>query len=279
MNPFVLLAQEASAADPSAFAQVMAWVTACFSACVAAFHSSAGRLIPATFLGGLGIWMLLPGPSRWAKILGGMSAMLAACLAISVLPPMGVNVESVVFWILASVTLAAAVAMITSPSPVYSAIWFGLVLLGVGGLFLLNGAQFLGVATVAVYAGAIVVTFLFVLMLAQPEGHSFYDRISWGKLPSLLSAFAGVCVAMLLLWAVHESDLAALDSSVADRAILADEHVAGLGGQLFTRHLVGVQLAGTLLLAALVGAVAMASHGSTHRDGQKNAHRERGTVA
>ncbi len=53
-------------------------------------------------------------------------------------------------------------------------------LLGTAGLFLFQGAQFLSIATVAVYAGAIVVTFLFVLMLAQPEGHAFYDRIGWG---------------------------------------------------------------------------------------------------
>ena len=58
-------------------------------------------------------------------------------------------------------------------------------LLGTAALFLLQGAQFLGIATVAVYAGAIVVTFLFVLMLAQPEGHAFYDRISWGFTPRL----------------------------------------------------------------------------------------------
>ena len=52
-------------------------------------------------------------------------------------------------------------------------------LLGTAGLFLFQGAQFLGVATIVVYAGAILVTFLFVLMLAQPEGHAFYDRVSW----------------------------------------------------------------------------------------------------
>ncbi len=46
-------------------------------------------------------------------------------------------------------------------------------------LFLYDGAQFLGVATIVVYAGAILVTFLFVLMLAQPEGQAAYDRVSW----------------------------------------------------------------------------------------------------
>ena len=75
-----------------------------------------------------------------------------------------------VFLILAAVTVISAVGAITFRNPVYCAIWFGLSLLGVAGLFFFAGAQFLAVATVVVYAGAILVTFLFVLMLAQPEG-------------------------------------------------------------------------------------------------------------
>src|SRR5213076_1345606 len=82
--------------------------------------------------------------------------------------------EQAVFWLLSLITIAAAVAMVTSRAPIYSAIWFAVSLLGTAGLFFQSGAQFLGVATVVVYAGAIVVTFLFVIMLAQPEGHSPY---------------------------------------------------------------------------------------------------------
>ena len=107
-------------------------------------------------------------------------------------------VDQGVFWLLALITLAGAVATITSQSPVYSAIWFAMSLLGTAGLFFFNGAQFLGVATVVVYAGAIVVTFLFVIMLAQPEGHSAYDRITWGGLSKLLAIVtAGLLVGIV----------------------------------------------------------------------------------
>ena len=64
----------------------------------------------------------------------------------------------------------------------YCAVWFALSLLGTAGLFLFQGAQFLAVATIVVYAGAILVTFLFVLMLAQPNGRAYYDRVSWEPL-------------------------------------------------------------------------------------------------
>jgi hypothetical protein len=71
---------------------------------------------------------------------------------------------------------------------VYAAIWFALALAGVAGVLLVLGAQFLGVATIVVYAGAILVMFLFVLMLAQPAGLAPYDRVSSEP---LLSALAG----------------------------------------------------------------------------------------
>ncbi len=168
-----------------------------------------------------------------------------------------------VFYLLAAITVLAAVATVTFRNPVYSAIWFGLSLLGTAGLFLFQGAQFLGVATVVVYAGAILVTFLFVLMLAQPEGHSFYDRISWG---GKLSALTGAVMVGLLTLSVtsvfqHNPTSAPTASRIApaelSQEILADQHMAHLGAQLFSTQLVAVEVAGTLLLVALVGTVAI----------------------
>ncbi|MEM7312116.1 MAG: NADH-quinone oxidoreductase subunit J [Planctomycetota bacterium] len=255
----MLLAQEAAAADPSAESgfSIVEWIT-----------GIEGRLILATLLGGFGLWWMLPGSTRRVKTIGSVLAVVAGALFFSVLPISGVQFEAVLFCIFAGLTLASGAATITSRSPVYCAIWFALMLLGVGGLFLLNGAQFLGVATIAVYAGAIVVTFLFVLMLAQPEGHSFYDRISWGKVPSLFSCLAGVGFAALMIWAVSTTPLDQLGgvaSTTESKQILNANHVAHLGGQLFTRHLIAVQAAASLLLAALVGAVAMASHGTARK--------------
>ena len=226
------------------------------------------RLLLATLIGGLGIWLMLPGLKRYRKVFGAFLAAIGAILLFSFLPVMQLELMVVMFWVLAALTLSAGVATITSRSPVYCAIWFALVLLGTGGLFLINGAQFLGIATVAVYAGAIVVTFLFVLMLAQPEGHSFYDRISWGKIPSLLGCIAGVGFAALIVGAVAATPLGELARTTPQNAtqdILVDDHVAALGGHLFTKHLINVQLAATLLMVALVGAVAMAAHGSNRK--------------
>ena len=118
-------------------------------------------------------------------------------------------------------------------------------------------------ATVVVYAGAILVTFLFVLMLAQPEGNASYDRVSW---EALLSAVTGVVIVGVLSMTIggdvhrRPSRPAAADRSAdADRprphGILdARSTSPDWARELFGRHLIAVEVAGTLLLVALVGA-------------------------
>jgi len=220
--------------------------------------------------GVVGLWMLLPARICCGKQLGSLLVAAAGALMAYDLPRLGNWTDQSVFWLLSLITVAAAVAMIASHSPVYSAIWFALSLLGTAGLFFQSGAQFLGVATVVVYAGAIVVTFLFVIMLAQPEGQSSYDRLSWGGLPKVLAVVtAGLLLGMLTFMlgglkkdAVKpfEADAIALaqNNLAASDGILAAKHMANLGRHLFSEQLIAVELAGTLLLVALVGAVAIA---------------------
>jgi NADH-quinone oxidoreductase subunit J len=226
----------------------------------------------ALLLGSLGLWLLLP-TRAVGKLPGGVLLALAAGLLAYDLPLVGDWTDQLVFWLLAVVTLGAAVATISSQSPVYSAIWFALSLLGTAGLFLQSGAQFLGVATVVVYAGAIVVTFLFVIMLAQPEGHASYDRMAWGWLPKLLGVVTAAALVGILTFMLGDLKKEALQprspaALAAARAnlrrpdgILAERHMANVGRRLFSEHLVSVELAGTLLLVALVGAVAIATYG------------------
>ncbi len=229
-------------------------------------------LLAAIVTGALGIWLLLPRGNRRGQIAGTLLAAVSLGLLMSLLPMMGAWVSQVLFWILAIATAVAAVATISMRSPVYSAIWFGLTLLTTAGLFLLQGAQFLGVATIVVYAGAILVTFLFVLMLAQPQGHEYYDRISWGTLPTAFAALAGVLIVGGLTYMLTNLDATAVNESIASAAvhqgdgeIFADQHMAKLGGELFSRHLISVEVAGTLLLVALVGAVAIVIQGKEPR--------------
>ncbi len=177
-------------------------------------------------------------------------------------PPLGDWAFDIVFYILAAVTVVAAAAAVTFRNPVYCAIWFALSLLGTAGLFLLQGAQFLGVATVVVYAGAILVTFLFVLMLAQPEGSAFYDRLSWDTSWAALTGMLIVGMMTLAVVGVFRggdgpAPVAQFSPEQLEQGVLAPQHMAHLGRELFSRYLFAVEIGGTLLLVALVGAVAI----------------------
>lgn len=229
------------------------------------------------------LWLLLPRGSesrvaRWLGLLLGAAALAGFVATGRRLGGLG---EESVFLIVSLVAIVSGAATIVTRSPVYSAIWFALALAGVAGVLLVLGAQFLGVATIVVYAGAILVMFLFVLMLAQPSGLAPYDRVSSEP---LLSAVAGAILLGLLTLAIgrlstepslccavpsRSAAVTATPSGAATpndaAAVVADplakDQVARLGAELFGRHLLAVEVAGVLLLAALIGAIAVVSRG------------------
>jgi NADH-quinone oxidoreductase subunit J len=238
-------------------------------------------IVAASVLLGLGLWLMLPRGTMRGQALGVVLSAVALGLFAPQFGLLENWVSDAVFFVMAGVTLISAVGAVTMRSPVYCAIWFALTLLGTAGLFFFQGAQFLGVATIVVYAGAILVTFLFVLMLANPEGHALYDRLSW---EAGISAATGALLVGLLTWTIAESTLVPRLSPAAAAAgtpqaqtaaaaaernkdILAPHHVENLGKNLFSKYLLAVEVAGTLLLVALVGAVAITAHGESSKAG------------
>ncbi len=149
---------------------------------------AAGLVVPLA-LAGASIYLLLPRgyrmPRAWGAVIGMAALVLAGCLWIW---PDGTIIEQLLFYCLAGISLAAAVAMITQRNPVHAALSFALVVLSSCGLFLLQAAPFLMAATTIVYAGAIVVTFLFVIMLAQQGGLSRADQHAQEPFLSTLAA-------------------------------------------------------------------------------------------
>lgn len=218
-------------------------------------------------VGALGLWIILSSRSQSRRRSGrlvagaGLILLLASLPKLSSLSTWSEWVEQALFWIFAAVAVGCAAVAISVRNPVYTAIWFAGSLLGVSGLFLFQHAQFLGVANIVVYAGAIVVIFLFVLMLANPEGHARYDQISWS--PSVIPL--ALLIGATLVGIVMQSFVAPPAPATAGGTVLADDHMVQLGTELFARHLVAVEVAGTLLLVALVGAVAIVIQGRDRR--------------
>src|ERR1700740_2737851 len=132
-----------------------------------------GPIVLTVGLGLAGIFLLWPRPrpyrSLWGGLLGGLALLLGGWLLIHVgkLSP-----ETVLFYSFSAIAIVAGGLLITQANPVRAALAFALVVLSTCGLFLLLAAPFLMAATTIIYAGAIIVTFLFVLILAQQEGLS-----------------------------------------------------------------------------------------------------------
>ncbi len=184
--------------------------------------------------------------------------------------PAGELTDRVLFWIFAAGATMCGLLMITCRDPVHGALWFAVATLSVCGLFLQLQAPFLAAATVIVYAGAIIVTFMFVIMLAQQSGVSSYDRRARLPLPAVCVSFfvLGAMTVNLARWhdahhtGASTAATAAATAQVEGQSQLQKEASYGglhaLGRTLFGEYLIAVELAGTLLLIATIGAIALA---------------------
>jgi NADH-quinone oxidoreductase subunit J len=141
-------------------------------------------------LGAIGIYLLLPRPRRYSPWWGGSfagSAVVAAGFLL--VQPNGAVVETILFYAFSALAVVAGGFLVTQHNPVKAALSFALVVLSTCGLFLLQAAPFLMAATIIIYAGAILVTFLFVIMLAQQAGLSDADLRSREPLLSCVAGF------------------------------------------------------------------------------------------
>ncbi len=251
-------------------------------------------------LGAFGTFLLLPhrhGQSKPRRVHSAGAILLALALPVllrSWTAP-GPFLSGLFFYAFALAAVAGAVLTVVSRNPVYSALWFATVVLASTGLFLLAEAQFLAAGTIIVYAGAIIVTFLFVIMLAQSTGLATYDRSARSPLGATATSFA-LMAALLYALLIGQAngprpeDQPPIPSdgvvSVKARALrptlLLPEptvlaagrptpHVAGLGGTLFTDHLISVEVSGILLFVALVGALVIATPKPPIRPGDRRA--------
>jgi NADH-quinone oxidoreductase subunit J len=216
-----------------------------------------------------GVWWMMPRRVRLPKVIGLVAALIGAFVLASRIQAADAEIgRTVLFAVFAAAAVACAILMITNRNPVYSALWFALATLNVCGLFWLQAAQFLAAATVIVYAGAIVVTFVFVIMLAQQAGSTVYDQRSRQPLIATVAAvlLLGALLSTLRMTRPEDIQLANPESVVTANVFshqpkekqMDADLMKGLGRSLFGDYLFAVELAGTLLLVATIGAIAIA---------------------
>lgn len=162
--------------------------------------------------------------------------------------------EPFLFFVFAVFALTGALGMLVSRSPVASALWMVQCMLAIACLYLTLNAAFIGVVQILVYAGAIMVLFLFVIMLLNLEETPRLSGFSWRR---AFAFTAGVGVLALLLTAVAARFDLAPDAPAPTEAVAATS-VEQLGLALLTRHAFSLEIIGALLLAATIGAVLLA---------------------
>jgi NADH-quinone oxidoreductase subunit J len=154
-------------------------------------------------IGFLAVYTALPQARRskplYGSLLGAAALILGAFFLIS---GGAIWQERILFYAFSGIAVLGGAMMVTQANPVHAALSFALVVLSTCGLFLLQAAPFLMAATLIIYAGAIVVTFLFVIMLAQQEGPSNADQRT--REP-FLSAVAGFVLMAALLCVLHRT--------------------------------------------------------------------------
>ena len=165
--------------------------------------------------------------------------------------------EAIAFYVISALILGFAVLVVSTRNTVHAVLFLVLNFLAVAALYVLLTAQFLAVIQVLVYAGGIVVLYLFVVMLVNlkrpPEDHSAPQRRPW--LGFALSGAVLAQLAGILVWGGFASGP---DFNAAQHSELALNNVERIGMLLYTDYLIPFEVASMLLLVAMVGAIILA---------------------
>lgn len=160
--------------------------------------------------------------------------------------------EAVFFYVFTALMLAAAGAVVLSRRPIYSVLSLLVVMFCLAGLFVMLGAYFLAALQVLLYAGAVLVLFLFVIMLLNLEPEAL------ARLRAFTLRTAGTLTALLLLALLVRVVTAPGGGPALSAAPAANGTVEEIGRALFTTYLLPFELTSFLILGAIIGAVTLA---------------------
>ncbi|EHR59333.1 NADH-quinone oxidoreductase subunit J [Saccharomonospora cyanea] len=179
--------------------------------------------------------------------------------------------EAIAFWILGPIALAGALGMVFARNAVHSALWLVLTMLSLGLLYLTQQAQFLGFTQIIVYTGAIMMLFLFVLMLVGRESSDSVVEVLRGQ--RLLAGLVGIGVAVLLAASLTRAFVDVTPAQPLDPWSDEGGGAGGLGRIIFTDYLFPFELTAALLITAAMAGMVL-SFTTRHVKGGKRSQRE-----
>ncbi len=169
-------------------------------------------------------------------------------------------IQILAFYLFASLTIAAAIAVIFARNPVHSVLWLILAFFNAAGLMILVGAEFIAMLLVIVYVGAVAVLFLFVVMMLNIDFATL--RAGFVKNFPLGLAIAAILLAELVLgMGAHSAGGLQLGTPDGHATPLAGiSNTEAIGALLYSRYLFLFEASGVILLVAMIGAIVL-----THR--------------
>lgn len=160
------------------------------------------------------------------------------------------SITNVLFYILSGLALLSAIMVLVSKNPIHSILWLIIVFFAISGHYILLNAQFLAIVNLIVYAGAIMVLFLFVVMMMNLNKESDPQKSIWIKMAGVIS---GGCLLMILVSLVGQAS-----EMQKQQALIGIGNIGilkTLGKILFTEFVVPFEISSVLFLSAMVGAV------------------------
>ncbi|HEY7663255.1 MAG TPA: NADH-quinone oxidoreductase subunit J [Xanthobacteraceae bacterium] len=171
---------------------------------------------------------------------------------------------AIFFYLFAGVCIAAAVMVVASRNPVHSVLFLILAFVNAAGMFILLGAEFLAMILIIVYVGAVLVLFLFVVMMLDVD----FAQLRRGVLQYLpIGAFLGIVVLTELVlvvgaWVIGPEVPQAIVAPIPPIAKMVNAEA--LGHVLYTRYVYFFQAAGIVLLVAMIGAIVLTLQHKPH---------------
>ena len=164
-------------------------------------------------------------------------------------------INAIFFYLFAGVCIASAVMVIVSRNPVHSVLFLILAFVNASGLFVLLGAEFLAMILIVVYVGAVAVLFLFVIMMLDVD---FVElREGFGEYLPIGVVIGGIFLFELLLtvgvWVINPGTAKSITAAIPTNV----SNTEALGLVLYTRYIQYFQLAGMVLLVAMIGAIVL----------------------
>jgi len=159
------------------------------------------------------------------------------------------SVTTILFGFLSALALFSALMMVFSRNPVHSVLWLIVTFFAISGHYILLNAQFLAIVNIIVYAGAIMVLFLFVIMLMNLNKSIEPKKSRWLR---LAGGVAGGCLLLVLVAALKDSEVTkeSVQVKTGDMGLIKN-----LGKELFSTYVVPFEISSILFLSAMVGAV------------------------